>query len=176
MKEWVKWLILGILSLGFGVFVLSNTVVASLAVTTVTGILFLISGGFQIVAGFTAEGAASKIFAIALGALMVFLGVSFVANPLEGTISLALLVVILLAASGIVRMVFAWRMRSTTFFWPMLLSGALSVLLAGYIMANFATASIQILGIFLGVELLFNGAGLVVLAFFLRTIGNELRK
>ncbi|MGV6848498.1 MAG: HdeD family acid-resistance protein [Marinibacterium sp.] len=176
MKAWVIWLILGILSMIFGVFVLSNTVVASLAVTTVTGILFLISGGFQIVAGFTAEGAASKIFAIALGVLMVFLGISFVANPLEGTISLALLVVILLMASGVVRMVFAWRMRTTPFFWPMLLSGALSILLAGYIIANFATASVQILGILLGIELLFNGAGLMVLAFFLRTIGKKLRK
>ena len=175
MKEWVKWLILGILSVVFGVIVLGNTVAASLAVTLVTGILFLVSGVFQAVAGFTAEGMASKVFAIALGALMVLLGLSFISNPLEGTISLALLVLILLAASGLVRIVFAWRMKETRFFWPMLISGALSILLAAYILANFATASVQILGILLGVELLFNGAGLIVLSFFLRTVGRHLR-
>jgi len=54
-------------------------------------------------------------------------------------------------------------------FWPMLLSGALSVLLAGYILANFFDIAPQLLGILLGVELLFNGAGLVALALFLRT-------
>ena len=51
----------------------------------------------------------------------------------------------------------------------MLISGALSILLAGYILANFARASVNLLGILLGIELLFNGAGLIVLAFFLRT-------
>ena len=175
MKEWVKWLILGILSVVFGVVVLSHAVAASLALTTVTGILFLVSGGFQAVAGFSAEGTGQKVLAIALGALMVILGLSFITNPLEGTISLALLVLILLAASGIVRIIFAKRMKDTPFFWPMLISGALSVLLAAYILANFATAGPQLLGILLGIELIFNGAGLVVLAFFVRTIGQHLK-
>ena len=176
MNEWVKWMILGVLSVVFGVIVLGNTVTASMAVTMVTGVLFLVSGAFQLFAGASVEGTGAKVFGIALGLLMAFLGISFIAHPLEGTISLALLVLILLAASGIVRIVFAWRMRSTQFFWPMLISGALSVLLAAYIGANFATASVQILGILLGVELLFNGFGLIVLAFFIRTVGQALKE
>ena len=175
MKEWVKWLVLGILSVVFGVIVLGNAVAASLALTTITGILFLVSGGFQVVAGFTAESTGQKVFAIALGALMVILGLSFITNPLEGTISLALLVLILLAASGVVRILFAWRMKETPFFWPMLISGALSVLLAAYILANFAAAAPELLGILLGIELIFNGAGLVVLAFFIRTVAKHLK-
>ena len=175
MKEWLKWLILGVLSLVFGIIVLGNTVAASLAVTTVTGILFLVYGGFQIVGGLTAEGMGHKVFGAALGALMAILGLSFLANPLEGMISLALLVLILLAASGIVRIMFAWRMKETQFFWPMLISGALSVLLAAYILAKFAVAGPQLLGILLGIELIFNGAGLIVLAFFIRTIGNRMQ-
>ena len=168
MKQWVKWLLLGILSLAFGIFVLGNTVAASLAVTTLTGVMFLISGGFQIFAGLSAEGMASKVFTVALGVLMVLLGGSFLLNPVDGAVSLATLVTVLLVAGGIVRIVFARRMRDTQFFWPMLISGALSILLAGYILANFATASVNLLGILLGIELLFNGAGLIVLAFFLR--------
>ena len=48
MKMWVKWLILGILSILFGLFVLANPVAASIAVTTLAGILFAVAGGFQI--------------------------------------------------------------------------------------------------------------------------------
>lgn len=169
MKLWLKWLLLGILSLVFGVFVLANTVAASLAVTLVTGVMFLISGGVQIFAGFGEESFGRKAFAVILGVLMVLIGISFMANPLEGMISLALLVTILIAASGLTRLIFAWQMKDTQFFWPMLISGALSVLLAGLIVANFSTAGPQILGVLLGVELLFNGAGLTVLALFLRT-------
>jgi uncharacterized membrane protein HdeD (DUF308 family) len=169
MKGWVKWLILGILSIVFGLFCLGNAVAASMAVTTLTGALLLIAGVFQFVAGFGDEGFGSKLMAFLLGALLAFLGLSFLFNPLEGMISLALLVTILLAANGITRLILAFRMKATRFFWPMLISGALSVLLAGYILANFAAASVTLLGILLGVELLFNGAGLLALAFFLRS-------
>jgi uncharacterized membrane protein HdeD (DUF308 family) len=169
MKPWVKWMVLGVLSVLFGLFCLGNAVAASMAVTTVTGALLLVAGVFQIAAGFGDAGFGSKAMSFLLGALLAFLGISFLFNPLQGMISLALLVTILLAANGMVRLVLAFRMRATRFFWPMLISGALSVLLAMYILANFATASVTLLGILLGVELLFNGAGLIALAFFLRS-------
>ena len=176
MKEWVKWLALGILSIVFGVVVLGNTVVASMAVTTITGAMLLLSGVFQIFGGLSAEGMGSKVLSLAMGALMAFLGLSFLFNPLEGAISLAMLIMILLMASGIVRIVFSMQMRGTQFFMPMLVSGGLSLLLVAYIWMNFATASVSILGVILGVELLFNGAGLVLLAFFIRTVGQNIRR
>jgi uncharacterized membrane protein HdeD (DUF308 family) len=169
MSNWVKWLVVGIISILFGIFVLGNTVAASIAVTTLTGLLFLIAGVIQIFAGVSETSTGRKVLSILLGILVGLIGFSFMANPLQGMISLTTLVVILLIASGVLRLVFAWQMRQTQFFWPMLISGALSVLLAGYILANFAAASVNLLGILLGVELLFNGAGLVVLALFLRT-------
>ncbi|WP_424967097.1 MULTISPECIES: HdeD family acid-resistance protein [unclassified Dinoroseobacter] len=168
MKDWMKWVLLGLLSLICGIIVLGNTVLASVAVTAVTGALFLFAGAAQIAGGLQAESMGSKLFSIGMGALAAFLGISFLFHPLEGAISLALLITILLAVSGGARIVFAWTMKQTQFFWPMLISGALSILLAGYILANFATASAQLLGVLLGVELLFNGLGFTVLGFFLR--------
>ncbi len=169
MKTWVKWLILGILSIVFGFFVLANPVAASIAVTTLAGIMFAVSGGIQIFAGFGEAGTGAKLMGIFLGALMLFLGLSLMFHPLEGVVSLTLLVAILFLASGTARLIVSFQMRATRFFWPMLLSGALSVLLGGYVLANFATVAPSLLGILLGVELLFNGSGLIALAFFLRT-------
>jgi uncharacterized membrane protein HdeD (DUF308 family) len=168
MSNWIKWLALGILSVVFGLFALGNAVAASLAVTVVTGLLFLAAGGIQVAVGLSEAGTGRKVFSVLMGVLMLILGVSFVANPLEGVVSLALLVTIMLAASGILRLVLAWGMQATQFFWPMLTSGALSVLLAGYVVANCAGASGSLLGILLGIELLFNGAGLIALAFFVK--------
>jgi len=65
-------------------------------------------------------------------------------------------------------------MRQTAYFWPMLLSGALTIVLAAYIAVNFALVSVQLLGILLGIELLFNGAGLIALALFIRSAGRRL--
>lgn len=176
MKIWVKWLILGILSVAFGLFVLANPIAASIAVTTLAGIMFALSGGFQLFAGFGEEGAMAKLLGIGLGILMLLLGFSLMFRPLEGVISLATLVTILFAASGIARLITSFQMRETPFFWPMLLSGALSVLLAGYIVANFFEIAPSLLGILLGIELLFNGVGLIILAFFLRTARDAIRE
>ena len=170
MKIWVKWLLLGILSIVFGVFVLANPVAASITVTVLAGIMFAIAGGIQIFAGFGETGTMSRLMGFALGLLMLFLGASLMFRPLDGVISLAMLVTIVFAASGIMRLITAFQMRATVFFWPMLLSGALSVLLAGYIAANFFEIAPSLLGILLGIELLFNGTGLVLLALFLRAL------
>ena len=175
MKIWVKWLILGILSVAFGFFVLSNPIAASVAVTTLAGIMFALAGIFQIFGGFGEDGIFGKLLGIGLGILMLILGLSFMFNPLEGVISLATLVTILFAASGITRLVSSFQMKETVFFWPMLISGALSVLLAGYIVANFFAVAPELLGLLLGIELLFNGMGLIILALFLRAGKNLIK-
>lgn len=168
MKPWVKWLLLGALSIAFGLFVLANPAAASVAVTLIAGVMFLVGGSFQTVVGFYETGLGARLLGVGLGVLMLLLGVSLVFHPLQGVISLAMVVTILLAATGITRLVLSFQMRRTAYFWPMLLSGAVSVLLAGYIAANFFEIAPGLLGLLLGIEMLFNGAGLVVLAFFLR--------
>jgi membrane protein HdeD len=175
MKLWVKWLIIGILSIAFGIFVLANPVAASVAVTLVVGITFGVLGAAQIYAGTLADDTSSKIMGIGLGVLMLVLGISFMFKPLEGILSLATLATVLIAANGLLRLLTSWRMRDTPLFWPMLIAGALSVLLAGYILANFSQIAPQLLGILLGIELLFNGAGLIALALFLRTVKGALK-
>ena len=164
MSDSMKWMLLGALSLVFSILVLGNTVIATMAVTTLTGAMLMVSGVFQVVGDFSSnESTGSKAFGILMGLLMGFLGTNFLFNPLQGAISLTMLILILLISSGIVRLIFAWKMRSTLYFWPMILSGAISVLLAGYIWNNFEAASLTFLGIMLGIELMMNGFSLIVI-------------
>lgn len=172
MQSWMKWGLLGVASMVFGVLALGNAVAASVAVTLVTGLLLTIAGGVQVWLALGAQDG-HRTWSLILGGVTLLLGLSFMVNPLGGTVSLAILVTVLLAAGGIVRLVLSWAMRDTRFFWPMLLSGALTVLLAGYILANFAAVSLALMGILLGVELLFNGAGLIVLALFVKSQGSD---
>ena len=174
MSDWVKLLLLGLLSLVFGVFILGAPVVASIAVTAVTGILLLVSGGFQVVGGFMVDGLGNKALSIILGIVLLFLGWSFISNPLQGTMSLSMLVLILFVIGGSARVIYALQMRGTQFFWPMLISGILSIVLAGMIWLNAAEDPawlLNLIGILLGIEMLFNGFGLIFVAFFLRRVG-----
>ncbi len=171
MSDWIKWLLLGLLSIAFGIFVLGAPVVASVAVTVVTGVLLLISGALQVVGGFTVEGVGNKILSLIMGAVMLFLGWSFLDHPLQGTLTLATVMLILFMAGGIARIILSFQMKGTQFFWPTMISGILSIILAGIIWSYVGqepAALLSILGIFLGIEMLFNGFGLVFMAFFVK--------
>ncbi|WP_170334587.1 HdeD family acid-resistance protein [Ruegeria arenilitoris] len=171
MSDWIKWLLLGLLSIAFGVFALGNAIAASIAVTVVTGVLLLIAGTLQVVGGFTVEGTGNKILSLIMGVVMLFLGWSFLDHPLQGTLTLATVMLILFMAGGIARVFLSFQMRGTQFFWPTMISGILSIILAGIIWTYVGSepqALLSILGIFLGIEMLFNGFGLVFMAFFVR--------
>ncbi len=174
MSDRMKWLLLGLVTCLFGFMVLANTVIATMAITTLAGGLLLVSGGFQALGALSGEtSTASRFLAGLMGLLLGFLGLSFLFNPLGGAVSLTTLAMILLAAGGVVRILFAWRLRQSAFFWPLILTGALSVLLAAYIWVNFAAATLTLLGTLLGVELLLNGIGLTLFALTLQGKNNK---
>ena len=167
MKISTKYFWLGLLIIALGVVVLFNAVTASAAVVTVTGIFLLLGGALQIAVGFTAEGLGNRVLTWCLGGLTVFLGWSFMANPLAGMISLSTLLLILLAASGIVQILFAFRVRGTRFFWPLLLAGSVSVVLAIIVLSS-PGATLVLLGTLLGIQMLCSGASLTMMGMFFK--------
>jgi uncharacterized membrane protein HdeD (DUF308 family) len=164
-----KYFWLGVLTMALGTVVLFNAVIASAAIVSVTGIFLLLGGALQIALGFWAEGLRNRILTWCLGALTAFLGWSFMANPLAGMISLSTFLLILLAASGIVQILFAFRVRGTRFFWFLLLAGSVSVVLA-IILLSSPDATLALLGILLGVQMLSVGATLASMGMFLKEI------
>ena len=167
MKISTKYFWLGLLIIALGVVVLFNAVIASAAIVTVTGIFLLLGGALQIAVGFSAEGLGNRVLTWCLGGLTVFLGWSFMANPLAGMISLSTFLLILLAASGIVQILFAFRVKGTRFFWPLLLAGAVSVVLA-IILLSSPGATLVLLGTLLGIQMLCSGASLFMMGMFFK--------
>ncbi|SFK10387.1 HdeD family acid-resistance protein [Celeribacter neptunius] len=169
MTNWKTWVSIGALSFVFGLLALGNTIVASLAVTILLGTVFAIAGAAKLWAGFSAEASQEhRLFSLLWGLVSLMIGVSFIANPVEGTVSLTIVVTGFLLASGVIRLMMAWRMRETGYFWMLLFSGAATVLLGSYIVAYFAAISLSLLGLLLGIDLLVDGMGLIGFGLFLR--------
>lgn len=167
MQTWLKWLILGGAFLLVGLLALGNAMLASVAVASLVGVLVLLAGLGQAWMGLRDSEDGQRLLHIGIGALLALLGLSFLVNPVSGAVTLALLVTVFILGGGVLRLFLAWRMKQTPYFWGMLLSGALSVLLALFVLAT-PGATVALLGLLLGIELIFGGIGLIALSLFLR--------
>ncbi|MFV0408533.1 MAG: HdeD family acid-resistance protein [Paracoccus sp. (in: a-proteobacteria)] len=163
MTSRVLWIIVGIISIVAGIFALFNPLVATLTAEQVAGWAFLFIGILQIFAVFKQDGWGGRIWVILIGALFVFLGINLLGKPLVGIISLTLTVATLFLISGIFRVILSFSLRGTGIFWMVLLSGAISVILAIMIFSNFPQSAAVILGILLAVELISNGIMMIAL-------------
>ncbi|MAX72118.1 MAG: hypothetical protein CMH66_00325 [Nioella sp.] len=169
MGNWGSWIVIGLLLIAGGGLALANPFAASLAVELLVGWIFLIAGVVQLYAAFRSEGDFGLRLGLGLWALLVLvIGVSLVADPLAGLVTLTFLLGIVFTVSGLLRLALAWGARNSRIYWVLLLSGALSVLIGIAVLANFQQAATALLGIVLAVELISNGIGAVAYGLALR--------
>jgi len=89
-------------------------------------------------------------------------------NPLLAAALLTLVLGASLVASGIMRIILAFSMkRETPWIW-VALSGMITLLLGLLILAHWPINSVYILGLFLGIDLIFAGAGWIGIGLGLR--------
>ncbi|MEQ9257607.1 MAG: DUF308 domain-containing protein [Roseovarius sp.] len=163
------WKGLGLLAavlIAGGVLALFNPFAASLTVEVVAGIAFMAAGITQlwIAVAESRKPAGIRMLSGVLGLLLVALAVSLAANPLAGLVTLTLTVAVLFAAMGVMRVVIALSERPNPAWGWILASGVISLVLAGLIVLGLPEAALGLLGLFLGIDLLFSGAMTLVLA------------
>ena len=163
MKSWIVLLVLGIFMILGGIFALLNPFAASLAVTTMVGAVFLIGGALQLWSVFSDASQPHRLWNGFIGVLGLLAGVSLLANPLAGMVSLVTLLGITFILTGLARLAMAFALRATPAFWIILISGAASVLLGVLVFVYFPEAASTLLGYLLGFELVSEGAGLIAL-------------
>ena len=170
MKNRSLLIILGIITVVAGFFAILNPVAGSIAVTLLTGWLFLLIGILQIVAVFQEPDWSHRLWSLLLAVLAILAGISLLANPLAGMISLTYLLAILFVVSGVFKIIASLSMDSGNWKWMVLLSGVLSLGLGVLIFANFAEAALTTLGLLLGLQLISDGASMLGLALAARKI------
>ena len=162
------FIIAGVLSVLAGLYALINPFPATLVATVMAGWAFLIYAVLQVAAAFQAEGWGGRIWSILIGVLAFIVGIEVLANPLESVLTLTLMVGILFIASGVAKIVASFSLKGTGLFWPIMISGISSLILAFMILSNFPVSAAVALGFLLGVELLSNGIATLAFAFATR--------
>ena len=154
------WIVaLGVIFMISGVIALGSVVMATVSAVWIVGIMMIMAGVAEIIAAFSVKAWGKAIFWGLLGALYVAAGIIAFENPLLAAAVLTLFLGIALMAGGIVRMFLAWHMRGAGKPWGwVVVSGLISLLLGLMIIAKWPYSSVYVLGIFLGIDLIFIGS------------------
>lgn len=163
--------LLALISIVGGVFALANPFAATIAAVLLAGWVFILQGVIQIVHSFRVRDWSGFIWSIGFGILSLLVGIVLVANPFAGSLTLTIVVAALLLLTGVIKTMFALRLRPVGGWVWVLVSGLVSLLLGGMIIAGFPGSAAAILGILLGVELLSNGLLFLFVALGLRKFG-----
>jgi uncharacterized membrane protein HdeD (DUF308 family) len=163
------WIIaLGVVYIVAGLVALGSVVIATVATVFVVGIMMLIAGVAEVINAFQVKTWGKFLLWLLLGGLYIVAGFAAFDNPLLAAALLTLLLGVSLIASGIMRVVLAFSMKEGMPWIGVCLSGVITLLLGLVILAHWPVSSIYILGLFLGIDLVFAGAGWIAVGIGLK--------
>jgi uncharacterized membrane protein HdeD (DUF308 family) len=167
-QNWGWFVGLGILSIVAGLIALGNVIIGTLVSVLFIGAMMIVAGAAHIIHAFRVREWGAFALWLLTGILYTAAGLLVAYNPLLGASVFTLFIGFTLIASGVMRMVVAVRMRDHEGWVWMLLAGAITLLLGLVIMGRWPVNSLWVLGLFLGIDLIFTGTALVAIGMRLR--------
>lgn len=158
--RWGVIVALGSLIAGLGVAALVLVVSATIASVYTIAIFMILAGGGEIAAGLAAKTWGRFLFWILAGLAYIVAAAFALAQPLIAAAFFTLLLGAGMTATGVIRIYFGAHLGAPLR-GPVLLAGGLTVLIGLLILAGWPENSFIILGVLLGLDLLFWGVALI---------------
>lgn len=138
----------------------------SIAVDIYVGWILLFGGVVALGTMFFTPNAAGFFWSLLTGALTLFAGVLLLWHPVEGVVSLTLVLVAFFIAEGLFQIAasFAYRPAFPDSWGWMLASGITDLILAGLIIAGWPGTASWALGLVVGVNLITSGLAIIAVA------------
>ena len=139
---------------------------STLAVDVYIGWILLFSGVMGLIMMFSAPSAAGFLWSLLTSALALFAGVLLLWHPIEGVVTLTLVLIAFFIAEGAFQIAAAFSYRTAfpeSWGW-MLASGIADLLLATMIMAGWPASAVWALGLIVGVNLITSGVAIALVA------------
>jgi len=164
--HWKAFLIEGILLAVLGLAAMIVPPLASLAITIFLGWMFLISGIGGLILTFWARQMPGFWWSLISAALAVLAGGILLARPVQGVLTLTIVVGAYFLAEGVATIMYALEHRrelSSRWSW-LLIAGILDLAVSFIIIAGLPGSAEWALGLLIGINLLFGGATLIGMA------------
>ena len=167
-RNWGWLLALGILMIILGVVAMAAPVVATIAIQVMLGWLLVISGIAEGIHAFMVKEWRGFLLELLSAVLYLGVGLMLLVDPLKGAVALTLILAVFLLVEGIFKIITALRVREHRGWGWLLASGIVSVVLGVLIWAQWPASGLWVIGLLVGIQLLFTGWSLVMLALVAR--------
>jgi uncharacterized membrane protein HdeD (DUF308 family) len=147
----------------------SSPWMATEIVVTILGLLLVICGGAQIIGSFWTGKWSGFLLSLLAGVLYVCVGGLMVARPEAASEALTLLIGAFLLVGGIFRAVSAMALKFHHWGW-LLLNGVISAILGLMVLSHLPWSGLVVIGLFVGIDMIFNGWAWVMLSLGLRSL------
>jgi uncharacterized membrane protein HdeD (DUF308 family) len=168
-NKWKWFVVIGIALIVLGVLALSNQLLATLFSVYYLAIFLFASGCLQIAQAFQMRVTNMALFVGGSGLLYVIAAVMTFFNPIFTTALLTLLIAVSLIVAGIMRLWEGFKDRHLLGAPWLMFSGLITLLLGVMIAIGWPTDTLWIIGIFLGIDLLFQGWSCLSLGLMLKS-------
>ena len=167
--NWFWFVILGIALVVLGTVALGSVVIASLAAAVAIGLLLLLGGAAECVGAFWCRGWSGFFLELLSGVLSIVVGLLFLRAPVGALAALTLLLACFLMVGGIFKIVAALSYRFAAWGWS-LAGGIIDVILGVMIWQEWPASALWVIGLFVGINLLFRGVNWIALGLALRSL------
>lgn len=152
-----------------GMFMLVFPVAASVSVTMFAGWMLIFMGVFGCVGALTHRDGGGRITGLIMGIIAVVAGVMLAFNPLAGTLTLTMIIVLWLIIDGLAGIVLSLFRRGQGWGW-WLLSSLFSLALGLILLETMPLGAAWIIGTYVGIVMLIRGMTLTAIAFEVRRL------
>ncbi len=167
--NWFWFVLLGVALVVLGTVALGSVVITSLAAAAVIGVLLLLGGVVESVGAFWCRGWSGFFLELLSGVLSVVVGLLFLRAPVGALASLTLLAACFLMAGGLFKIVGALSYRFAAWGWA-LAGGVIDLVLGVMIWREWPASALWVIGLFVGINLLFRGFNWIALGVALRAL------
>jgi len=172
-KKWGWLLALGVLLIVLGTLGLWMSFSMTLATVMLFGALLMVGGVFQLLNAFQLKGWKSVLWHVLIALLYIAAGIVIFTEPVFASLSLTIALAWILIAVGVLRILMAFQLRQVGgWVWP-LVAGLISILLGGMIIAQWPASGFWVIGLFVAIEMIFNGWSSVFVALAARKAAKD---
>jgi uncharacterized membrane protein HdeD (DUF308 family) len=173
-KHWRLLLVEGVLLVILGILAIAVPAAATLAVDIFVGWLFLIGGIVGLIALFSARDIAAFLWTLLTAALSLVAGIILIWKPVEGAMTLTLVLTALFIAEGVFQVIgsLAYRDVLRSGWGWLLASGIADLIMAAILIYAWPLSAAWALGLLAGVNLITSGWAIIMAA----TAGRDFAK